>query len=387
MKVVKLENIAEVSAGQGAPQGDDSYSDNGLPFIKAGSLEDLIITNDEYKSCKLVNKETAKKYKLKSYPKDTLVFAKSGMSATKGRIYVLKNESYVVNHLATIIPNKLVEGSYLKYFFYIFPPSRLIKDESYPSIGLADINKIKIPLPILEDQKRIVKILDKANALHQKRKQAIDLLDDYLKSVFLEMFGDPLKNPKGWNKKSLGELTKVSSGSTPNRENKNYYGGSIPWVKTAEVNGRLILNTQEYITELGLKNSSCHLYPKESILIAMYGQGKTRGQVGLLGIGATTNQACGVMIPSPFYNTTYVFSILGYLYEDLRSLGRGGNQPNLNIGILQNYKIIFPPLGLQNKFSKIVEKHNILKQRMLSQSKEIETQFQALMQKAFKGDL
>ena len=207
MRVVKLENIAEVSAGQGAPQGDHSYVEDGIPFIKAGNLEDLIVTNDEYKSCKLVNKETAKKYKLKLYPKSTLVFAKSGMSATKGRIYLLQNESYVVNHLATIFPNiKLIETGYLKYFLYVFSPSRLIKDESYPSISLADINKIEIPLPPIKDQRLIVKTLDEADTLRQKRKQAIQLIDDYLKSVFLEMFGDPVKNPKNYNIQTINDV-------------------------------------------------------------------------------------------------------------------------------------------------------------------------------------
>jgi len=242
-------------------------------------------------------------------------------------------------------------------------------------------------VPSLDDQNRIVEILDKADSLRKKRRESIELMDEYIKLVFIEMFGDPVSNPNNLEQKSLGELTKISSGSTPNRNHNEYYGGDISWVKTTEVNGSTIMETQEKITDLGLRNSSCHLYPAGSIIVAMYGQGKTRGQVGVLGIEATTNQACGVMPPSPSYNTEFMYRQLSYKYDDLRSLGRGGNQPNLNVGILKNYRVLYPAIEEQEKFSAIVKGSEAVKRKMLAQASDIENQFQSLMQGAFYGTL
>ena len=397
MRVVKLENIAEVSAGQGAPQGDHSYVEDGIPFIKAGNLEDLIVTNDEYKSCKLVNKETAKKYKLKLYPKSTLVFAKSGMSATKGRIYLLQNESYVVNHLATIFPNiKLIETGYLKYFLYVFSPSRLIKDESYPSISLADINKIEIPLPPIKDQRLIVKTLDEADTLRQKRKQAIQLIDDYLKSVFLEMFGDPVKNPKNYNIQTINDVAVkekngIKAGPFGSSLKKEFYVksgykiyGQEQVIKDDFSYGDYYINEERYRTL-----ESCKIQQGD-ILISLVG---TFGKVSVVpekfepGIinprlmKITPNQ--NIILPL-FLKELLVSQSVQKQIEDV---SHGGTMGIVNVGIIKKIKILVPSLDEQKAYLGLKEKSEKIKQSMLAQSAELEIQFQSLMQKAFKGEL
>lgn len=388
MKITKLENIVEVSAGQGAPQGDDSYCDNGLPFIKAGNLEDLIITNDEYKSCKLVNRETANKYKLKLYPKDTLVFAKSGMSATKGRIYCLNNEAHVVNHLSTIIPNtKFIETKYLKYYFYVFPPSRLIKDESYPSISLGDIKKIEIPLPALEDQKHIVKILDEACALRQKREQAIDLLDDYLKSLFLEMFGDPVKNPKGWEKQKFEKLGTLDRGISKHRPRNapELLGGNHPLIQTGDVAncGIYIEKFNSTYSDIGLKQSK--KWPKGTLCITI---AANIARTGILSFDACfPDSVVGFIANVSKTNNKFIHYWMSFLQEILERNAPESAQKNINLKILRELDVITPPIEQQNRFSEIVNKTESLRQKMLAQSEELEKQFQALMQKAFTGAL
>ena len=388
MKITKLENIVEVSAGQGAPQGDDSYCDNGLPFIKAGNLEDLIITNDEYKSCKLVNRETANKYKLKLYPKDTLVFAKSGMSATKGRIYCLNNEAHVVNHLSTIIPNtKFIETKYLKYYFYVFPPSRLIKDESYPSISLGDIKKIEIPLPSIDDQKRIVKILDQADDLRQKRKQAIDLMDEYLKSTFLEMFGDPVKNPKGWEKQKFEKLGTLDRGISKHRPRNapELLGGNHPLIQTGDVAncGIYIEKFNSTYSDIGLKQSK--KWPKGTLCITI---AANIARTGILSFDACfPDSVVGFIANESKTNNKFIHYWMSFLQEILERNAPESAQKNINLKILRELDVIAPPIEQQNRFAEIVNKTESLRQKMLAQSEEIEKQFQSLMQKAFKGNL
>src|SRR5690606_25531047 len=111
---VPIKQFAKVGSGQGAPQRETDFSETGIPFVRAGSLEDLLNGMDEYELPK-VNEEIAKEYRLKAYQPNTIVFAKSGMSALKGRIYKLKNPCYVVNHLATL---ELKENAIPDYVIY-----------------------------------------------------------------------------------------------------------------------------------------------------------------------------------------------------------------------------------------------------------------------------
>lgn len=252
-------------------------------------------------------------------------------------------------------------------------------------IYLKELRKLKIPLPPLPTQKKIAALLDEADQLRRLNQQILEKYDALTQAVFLEMFGDPVRNEKGWEKIVLEKLSKITSGSTPSRKNQDYYKGNIPWVKTGEVNGTLILDSEEKISKEALENSSCKLYPKGSIIIAMYGQGKTRGQIGILGIEATTNQACAVIPPSELMDFHYLFYLLKMSYENLRSLGRGGNQPNLSTGLLKKFEVINPPINYQTQFATRIQ--NIEQQKSLAQAalKKSEDLFNALLQQSFSG--
>lgn len=386
MKPTPLSQLALVSAGQGAPK-DNEFSESGVPFVRAGSLEPLLSGKKE-SELELVSPETAKLRKLKTYPKGTILFAKSGMSATKDRVYVLQNPAHVVSHLATLIPKDGAHVDYLRLALKRFPPSSLIKDPAYPAIGLGEIENFEIPVPEeFDDQIRIAHLLGKVEGLIAQRKQHLQQLDDLLKSIFLDMFGDPVRNEKGWEKNEIGAFAKVGTGSTPSRQKiAEYYGGSIPWVKTTEVQNGDILRTEEHITEQALRETNCSVYPVGTILLAMYGQGRTRGQVGYLRIDAATNQACAAILPS-MHNQTFIFQQLRVLYDSIRALGRGGNQENLNLSLVKSIELLLPPKGIQDIFATIVEKVEALKSRYQQNLTDLEALYGALSQQAFKGEL
>jgi type I restriction enzyme S subunit len=282
---------------------------------------------------------------------------------------------------------KNVEGKAdLKYLFYKMQTISIDRD-LHKRYWISKYSQLNIPLPPLPTQQKIAAILDKADELRQYNKQLIEKYEALTQSLFLDMFGDPVKNEKVWEKMVLGKIAEMASGSTPSRINENNFIGDIPWVKTTEVNGRIIYKTLEKISKEALKNSSCKLYPKDSIVIAMYGQGKTRGQIGILGIEAATNQACCVLKPSNKMNFKFLYNTLSELYDDLRSLGRGGNQPNLNLGLLKNYEVINPPIELQIKFAERVQMIEAQKQQALEALEKSEALFQGLLQRAFKGEL
>ena len=184
--------------------------------------------------------------------------------------------------------------------------------------------------------------------------------------------------------KSVNKFSDVVSGGTPSRGIPEYWNnGNIPWVKTTELQNCVIEQTEEYITEKGLSESSAKIVPPNTVLIAMYGQGKTRGMTGILNISASTNQACACILPSSEINPIYLWTYFILSYDDLRSLAKGGNQPNLNGNMIKNYPVLFPPLALQQQFAAFVEQTDKSKSAVKQVLEKAETLKKALMQEYF----
>ncbi|WP_083294829.1 restriction endonuclease subunit S [Burkholderia plantarii] len=154
--------------------------------------------------------------------------------------------------------------------------------------------------------------------------------------------------PDDWDVKQLGELSSVSAGGTPSRSNTNYWGGDIPWITTTEIDFRLITESEQFITSIGLKNSATKLMPAGALLMALYGQGKTRGKVGVLGFEAATNQACAAIILKEGYSREYAFHYLASRYDEIRKLSNTGNQENLNGALVRSIPVLLPPLSEQS---------------------------------------
>jgi len=136
--------------------------------------------------------------------------------------------------------------------------------------------------------------------------------------------------PTGWAEATLADVGDWSSGGTPSRKVPTYYGGKIPWVKTGDLDHGIVEYVDEFLTEEGLKNSAAKMFPKGSLLVAMYGA--TIGQTGLLGVAAATNQACAALLANGITNDTipFVWRYLKAIQDDLRAAGQGGAQPNIS---------------------------------------------------------
>lgn len=160
--------------------------------------------------------------------------------------------------------------------------------------------------------------------------------------------------PNTWRLSTIEEISTISSGGTPSRKIPEYWEGDIPWVTTAEVKFGTIMDAEEKITIDGLNNSSAKLFPRNAILMAMYGQGKTRGQVAKLGIEAATNQACAAIILKEGFDVDYYFQFLQSRYEHIRSMSNSGGQENLSAGIVKSIQVPIPPMSEQIKIAKIL---------------------------------
>ena len=189
----------------------------------------------------------------------------------------------------------------------------------------------------------------------------------------------------GWKRTALGELSKTTSGGTPSRKRKDYYDGTIPWVKSGELNDGYIENTDEHISELGLKNSSAKLFSPGTLLIALYGA--TVGKTSILRTSAATNQAvCGIT-PSAILDTEYLRYHLVFLRPKLLGYRYGGAQPNISQQIIRNLEVDYPPLSEQKKIAHIlstVQRTIEAQERLIQIITELK---KALMQKLFTEGL
>ena len=208
-------------------------------------------------------------------------------------------------------------------------------------------------------------------------------MNDLVKARFVEMFGE-IHDSKRYSYTLLKNITNIVSGGTPNRDKQDFWkNGTIPWIKTTELKNRAITEADEYITREGLKNSSAKVVPPNTVLVAMYGQGKTRGMTGFLKIEASTNQACACILPSSNINPVFLWKYFELSYDKLRDMAKGGNQPNLNGNMLKNFPILMPPKDLQDRyvsFTQQVDKSKVVIEKSL---KELETLQASLMQKYF----
>lgn len=149
--------------------------------------------------------------------------------------------------------------------------------------------------------------------------------------------------PEDWKIVRLSEIANISSGGTPSRQNPTFWDGDIPWITTTQIDFNYVNEASEFITKSGLENSSARMYKPGTLLMAMYGQGKTRGKVAILNLSAAINQACAAIALDESISSRYVFFNLSHRYEEIRGLSNTGNQENLNIGIIGSIFLPLPP--------------------------------------------
>jgi len=201
----------------------------------------------------------------------------------------------------------------------------------------------------------------------------------------------PYELPEGWVWCRLQDLVNVGTGSTPAKSNSNYYNGTIPWYTSSATNNLFTKESTKLITEKALQETNCKIFPKGTLIIAMYGQGKTRGQISELIIPGATNQAIAAMV---FYESSVVFKdyikyFFRKIYEEIRLLAEGGAQPNLNVGKIKNTILPLPPIEEQKA---IVQKVNALmglcdalEQEVQQSREQSERLMQSCLREVFEG--
>ena len=223
-----------------------------------------------------------------------------------------------------------------------------------------------------------------------------ELLRNSKKKVFEPIAENeqPFEIPEGWKWVKLEHLAEVGTGATPLTSEKKYYeNGTIPWITSSSTGNDFVSKADVFITEIALKETNCSLNPKGTLVVAMYGQGKTRGQITELCIEAATNQACATIKIFEKDNVVlkkYIKFVFKKMYEEIRSLAQGGTQPNLNLGKIANTIFPLPPLAEQKEIVSRVEKllANVTElEKQITEREEMTKQLmQSIMKDAFREE-
>jgi type I restriction enzyme S subunit len=220
-----------------------------------------------------------------------------------------------------------------------------------PALTIAGLKEIEIELPDLSEQKSIASVLgsldDKIDLLHRQNKTLEALAETLFRQWFVE------EAEEGWETGKLGEFVKTTSGGTPRRDCPEYYqNGTVRWVKSKELSGSFIFETEEYITEDAINNSSAKLLPENSILIAMYGA--TVGEYGILAESAACNQAICALIPNNDYPYSFLFTFIKTNKEYIKNLAVGSAQQNVSQILIKDLDVPRPNLRIK-EFHKEVD--------------------------------
>ncbi|MBY0487831.1 MAG: restriction endonuclease subunit S [Flavobacteriaceae bacterium] len=295
---------------------------------------------------------------------------------------------FKVKSSAMKILKSVKEKADLRFLYYKMQTIYIDKD-LHKRYWISKYSQIQIPLPDLPTQQKIAKILDKADELRQYNQQLIAKYDALTQSLFLDMFGDPVKNEKGWEKKGLKNFGKISTGNTPSRADaKNYDNDHIEWIKTDNIKENIIYVTEanEYLSEKGL--SKGRSVNAGSILVAcIAGSIESIGRVALTNRKVSFNQQINAIEPNSNVNSQFLYYLIKSSRKHIQNHASNGMKRMLTKGEFEKIIIILPPINLQNKFAERIQLIEAQKQQAQEALVKSELLFQGLLQQAFNGEL
>lgn len=377
---VKLGDICTVVSGSTPKSNVPDYWDGDIIWITPAEL-----TNSSYiiyDSVRHITQKAVQETSLRPFPAGTVILSSR---APIGKTAIAGSEMYCNQGFKNLICSSRIYNKYLYFFLSCKTDflNSLGRGATFKEISKSIVEGIEIPLPDVLRQRKIADEFEQIQKIEQDYHRQLSFFDQLVKSRFVEMFGG-IHDSALYPYMTVDSFTKVTSGGTPDRNTPSYWeNGKIRWVKTTELQNCVICDTEEKITDAGVENSSAKMVPANTILIAMYGQGKTRGMTGYLAVECTTNQACACILPSEGINQKYLWQYMMLSYDKLRGMAKGGNQPNLNAGIIKNFPVLVPPLELQNRFAAFVTEVDKSKLAVTQSLEKLETLKKSLMQQYF----
>lgn len=382
MEHTDITKVCNIEIGKTPSRNQNKYWGSGEKWVSISDMKEKYIFNTKEEITDIAIKET----NIKIVPLNTVIMS---FKLSVGKVAITKCDLYTNEAIAAfhILDANILNHNFL---YYALQTLKLTDNTDRAVMGLtlnkSKLKQLKIPLPPLEIQKKIVEVLDKAQELIDLRKKQISFLDDLIQSFFYDMFGNPVTNPKRLELKKLKHFGEWKSGGTPSRKLKQHYEGNIPWVSSGELNSLFIHDSVEHITHEALINSAAKIILEDSIMLGMYDTAALKSSIN--SVKMTCNQAIAFSkLDSKKSNTLYVYWCIQIGKEYYRRMQRGVRQKNMNLSMIKNIEIMNPPIELQNQFAEKVQKIEAQKEIMQESLAEMENNFNNLMQRAFKGEL
>ncbi|MCG2624689.1 restriction endonuclease subunit S [Arthrobacter sp. I2-34] len=285
-----------------------------------------------------------------------------------------------------------LEPRYLWHWLGAVEPELLSKARgaTFLQVNRTDIAELVIALPELDEQRRIASILDKADTLRAKRREALARLDTLSQSIFHEMFGDPLANARGWEIASLPDVAKLYSGGTPSKDVKEYWNGSLPWFSPKDLKADHLTDSIDHISNEVLSQTSLRLLPEGTVVFVVRGMILAHSfPVSLLQVPATINQDLKAVLPKveldPYFLLANLKSQKSSVLAHVATAAHGTKR--LDAEALAMIRVLLPPVELQQQFAGRVAAVERLKGKHRAQLADLDMLFAALQDKAFKGEL
>ncbi len=359
---------------------EDNFGGN-IPFVTPSELGDCVYVGNAPQT---LSKKGISKSKL--VPQDSVLVCCIG---SLGKISIANKELATNQQINSVIFNRKEVD--VKYGYYALQRLKPQMEAMAPSTTVAIINKsnfeaLEIPLPPLTEQKRIATILDKADAIRRKRQQAIQLADDFLRAVFLDMFGDPVTNPKGWEVAKFDNVGTLDRGKSKHRprNDPSLLNGDHPLIQTGDVaNSKgYIKKYQSTYSDIGLQQS--RKWPAGTLCITI---AANIAKTGILTFDACFPDSVVGFTPNEKTNVEYIQYWLSFLQKTLEANAPESAQKNINLAILRSLDIPLPDIEIQRKFSEIVRKCVVIDEKFSQTILAKDYLFSSLSQKAFRGEL
>jgi len=349
-KALQVGDFCEVSAG-GTPDTSikEYWEDGNIPWMSSGEVHKQRIKETESHITTLGLHNSSAKF----FPKDSVLVALAGQGKTRGKVAISEIELTTNQSIAAIIARK---GICDPEFLYYNLSSRyeelrsLSGGSGRAGLNLSILSAIEIHLPPLPEQKKIAEILsgiDKAIGIYEEQAKVLaNMLDALMQEEIV------MNTSTKWIK--VGDACTAQAGGTPDRSQKGYYEGRIPWVKSGEVKGEDIFQTDESISNEAISNSSAKIVQSGSVLVAMYGA--TAGQTARLMIDAATNQAVLSLNSKTIeLSNDYLYHSVTAFKNQLLLTCQGSGQPNLSSGLIKELEIPLPDQLVQQKISSALD--------------------------------
>ena len=382
--MARLGDVCSFFSGTGFPNAYQGQKTGKYPFYKVRDIsKNVLLGNRELiSSDNYIDDDTVQAIKGTVLPPKTVVFAKIGEALRLNRRAITNCYCLVDNNAMGILAdNTVLDELYFYYFMCSVDLQHYCESTTVPSVRKTRIAEIEIPLPSLEEQRRIATVLDKVSDLIAKRRAQLDKLDELVKARFVEMFGDPSENTR-WPTIKLSQIGELNRGVSKHRPRNDprLLGGVYPLIQTGDVSNSdlYILSYSSTYSELGLKQS--RLWKSGTLCITI---AANIAQTSILTFDACFPDSVVGFIPSDNTNSVFIHYWFSFFQKILEEQAPQVAQKNINLKILSDLDVIVPPYTLQEDFSAFVGQVEKLKLTIQQSLDKLETLKKALMQQYF----